>query len=213
MQTATTKPVRKPRQKRAIRTRAALLAAAEKTFSSKGYAATTTAAIAQAAGVATGTFYQYFADKDALLREIASERSLFVADRTLDPLETDLRAGGLAALVERHMRTLVGLVMKHHRDDPGLHAVLTERRHCDEALDALTSEAERSILLRVAGLLERWNHPGDQVATAFVLFGMVEGSVHTHVLGTSVVDDDRFVDALVDAMLRVALPHNNAQQR
>jgi AcrR family transcriptional regulator len=198
--------VRAPQQARAKRTRAALLAAGARSFSERGYAATTSAGIAEAAGVATGSFYQYFADKDALLCDIARESRMSIADRSLEPLEH----GSLGERVIVHMRALVAMVMAHHRDDPGLHAVLTERRHCDPELDALTSAAERALVQRVAALLARWRGGAcDPLATAFVLFGMVEGAIHAHVLGASVVDDDRFSDALVQAMMRVAMPEPN----
>lgn len=198
--------VRTPRQARAVKTRARLVEAAERAFSELGYAATTTKEIASRADVATGTVYQYFADKDAILREIALHRLTDVADGSLRALERDPPPGSLAQEVRDRMRAMVTLVMDYHRDDPGLHAVLTERRHCDPQLDTLTSAAERALVDRIAELLARWNHPGDVEATAFILFGLVEGTVHAHVLGSPVVDDHRFVDSLVDALIRIANP-------
>lgn len=189
-----------------MKTRRRLLAAAERTFAELGYAATTTKGIAAHAGVATGTVYQYFADKDALLREIALGRLVEVADGSLRALEAGDASATLAAEVRERMRAMVTLVMDVHRADPRLHAVLTERRHCDPELDALTSAAERALVDRIARLLARWEHPGDVEATAFILFGLVEGSVHAHVLGTPVVDDRRFVDTLVDTLIRIANP-------
>ena len=61
--------IRVPTQARAQRTRAALVAAAQNEFSEHGYAKTTAKRIAKAAGVSTGSFYQYFTDKDAVVRE------------------------------------------------------------------------------------------------------------------------------------------------
>lgn len=200
--------VRTPRQARAVKTRARLLEAAERAFSELGYAATTTKEIASRAGVATGTVYQYFVDKDALLREIALSRLVDVADGSLKALEVDPPdpAASRAGEVRERMRAMVTLVMDYHRADPSLHAVLTERRHCDPELDALTSAAERALVDRIARLLDRWDYPGDVEATAFILFGLVEGSVHAHVLGGPVVEDHRFVDSLVDALIRIANP-------
>ena len=44
--------------------------------------------------------------------------------------------------------------------------------------------------------------PGvDARARAFVIFGLVEGAVHAHVLGGAMVSDGRFERALVDAVL------------
>lgn len=202
--------VRVPSQDRAIRTRQALLAAAEREFSERGYAAATAKTIAERAEVATGSFYQYFESKDALLREIASTRLSRIIERALALLESAPRsaASGVELLdqARSRMRAVVGLVIEAHREDPGLHAVLTERRHADRDLDRLTAEGERHMVERIAVLLERWGGTGDRLAKAFVLFGMIEGSVHAHVLGEPVVTDSRFVAALVDALLRIALP-------
>jgi len=38
------------------------------------------------------------------------------------------------------------------------------------------------------------------------LLATLEGTVHAHVLGRPVIDDQRLTDALVEAMLRIALP-------
>ncbi len=196
---ATSRPVRTPLQERAVRTREKLVLAAEREFSSRGYAASTARSIAERAGVATGSFYQYFPDKDALLRELAAERLQTIAARSLALLE------GASAVRER-VRGMVGIVVDYHREDPGLHAVITERRHADAELDRLTSAAEAALVSRIASLLSRWQFAGDAEATAFVLFGMIEGAVHAHVLGAPRVPDARFTDALVQAVLAVAAP-------
>lgn len=203
-----TAKVRQPRQERAYRTRHALIEAGEREFSERGYAATTSKSIAARAGVSVGTFYQYFVDKDALLREVAQTRRAGVAVK-LAVLEIAPRAGDREALADQiagHLRDVTAAVMDLHREDLGLHAVLTERRHVDRQLDRLTSSAESALVARIAALLERWGHHDDPLATAYVLFGMVEGSIHAHCLGAKLVDDDRFINALVHALVRLALP-------
>jgi AcrR family transcriptional regulator len=52
-------------------TRRRLVAAATELFAREGLRGTTSTQIARAAGVAAGTFYLHFADKEALFREIA----------------------------------------------------------------------------------------------------------------------------------------------
>lgn len=215
--------VRQPLQARAIRTRERLLAAAQVEFSEHGYAATTSKSIARRAGSATGTFYQYFSDKDAALLEIAAHRMGRVAEDAFDALKPAGDSAAAAAATPRsptegelegamrddvraRMARVVAIVLAYHREDVGMHAVLSERRHADPELDALTSAGELALVERIAALLATWNASGDHAAMAFVLFGMVEGAVHAHVLGTPFVSDERFVAALVAALERLALP-------
>jgi AcrR family transcriptional regulator len=56
-----------PRQKRALQTRAALLSAVERIVATEGPDAVTTTRVAAETGVAVGTIYRYFEDRDALL--------------------------------------------------------------------------------------------------------------------------------------------------
>jgi AcrR family transcriptional regulator len=71
-------------QRRIDRRRAEILAAAARVFSEKGYANATTREIAEAADVAEGTLYNYFANKREILLAIAQE--------TEAPMETAVMA-------------------------------------------------------------------------------------------------------------------------
>lgn len=196
---------RVPSQQRAVRTRALLLAAAAREFSAHGYAATTSKSIADRARVATGSFYQYFTSKDVVLRELAATRLAEIASRSLALVDHDPAAiaGTTGAIARERLAAVVAMVMDLHREDPALHAVMTERRHADPELDAIWSTGERALVERIAALLARHELGPDPLARAFVVFGMVEGSVHAHVLGHPLVSDERFTAALVDALMCV----------
>ena len=56
-----------PIQQRALRTRATLLAAVENIVASEGSDAVTTTRVAKETGVAVGTIYRYFTDRDGML--------------------------------------------------------------------------------------------------------------------------------------------------
>lgn len=66
------KPDRAPARSR-VATRRRLVESATPLFANRGLHGVTTHAIAEAAGVAAGTFYLHFRDKEALFREIARE--------------------------------------------------------------------------------------------------------------------------------------------
>jgi AcrR family transcriptional regulator len=191
---------RVPVQARAQRTRDALLIAAERELETHGYAQTTARSIAERAGVATGSLYQYFPDKDAVLRTLAAQRMAGLAS-AITALESEPRKGrgGRAAIL-----AMIDLVIDYHRESPGLHAVLTERRHADPELDRLTAASEQRLVAHVERLLAKSGRARDRAATAFVLFGLIEGSVHAHVLGAPRVSDARFRAALCEAVIAVA---------
>ena len=201
--------LRVPRQRRALRTRAAILEAARQEFSERGYAGATSKTIAARAGVSVGSLYQYFEDKDHVLREIAAARVEHIASRTLSSLAGavgDSPSGVSPTRVRDALRAVVEIVLEQHRGDTGLHAVLTERRHADPELDEITASFERGLIEAGEALLRSWGHSGDCLATSFILFSMVEGAVHTHVLGQPLVSDERLFSSLLDALVRVALP-------
>jgi len=195
--------LRAPVQLRAQRTRAALLEAAEREFAERGYAQATARSIAERAGAATGSFYQYFADKDAALRELAQTRFAELAAR-VDALAISPIAGDQAAVEARareSVHAIVAAVLAYHRCDRGLHAVLAQRRLADPELDAITDAAERRFVQDVELRLAHWGCGGDRKAQAFMIFGLIEGAIHSHVLGTRMISDRRFVDALTESVL------------
>lgn len=198
---------REPVQSRAHKTRAALLAAAERDFEERGYAQTTTKSIAERAGVAAGSFYQYFTDKDAVLRELGVTRMAELRSRLLSiglPSIDDARSiDEVERAARRALRAMLDEVLAYHRLEPGLHAVLSERRSADPQLDALTSESEHALVASIEHVLSHFGFNADRKATAFVIFGLIEGSVHSHVLGTRVVSDKRFTDALTHAVIAI----------
>jgi AcrR family transcriptional regulator len=77
--------------KRRLRTREALVSAAEELFAAKGPDAISVDEIVAAADVAKGSFYNHFSDKDALARDIASTIRAEIEDEVsrINKNETD----------------------------------------------------------------------------------------------------------------------------
>src|SRR5246127_946604 len=61
---------KQPKQERAEKTRQRILEAAAHVFAEHGYVAGTTNRIAEQAGISIGSLYQYFPNKDAILRAL-----------------------------------------------------------------------------------------------------------------------------------------------
>ncbi len=95
------------KQKRALRTqlretvKSAILDAAEQRISAKGLHATSLNEIAKAAGVAVGTLYNYFTDRDALVRELLESRRA-----NLRPQLEEVLTGHTGLPFEQRFRTI-----------------------------------------------------------------------------------------------------------
>ena len=197
--------LRQPVQTRAKRSRAKILLAGQREFSANGYGGTTAKSIAVRAGMSVGTFYQYYSDKDSLLRELASERQATLSAR-LSRAMAGAEGGGAAVSVRAAINEVVTATLEYHREDVGLHAVLTERRHADSEMDDEASGAEHAMVMAIEQLLKQWGAVGDHEALAYILFGAVEGTVHAHVMGHAMLPDDRLINSLVDSLVRLATP-------
>lgn len=166
-----------PTQKRALAKRAALIQAAEDSFVAHGYENTTAKTIAERAEVATGTFYQYFHNKDDMLRVIAIQR--------FDHLKAHITAPELNseyASIQETFEHILEIVYDFHEQTPELHQVLEQRRHCDPELAEILDSGEDVLLQRTLRFVQSFNLPSPD-AVAFNLFAMAEGLVHRHVLG------------------------------
>jgi AcrR family transcriptional regulator len=178
---AVLKPRKTPRQERARRTVAAILAAAAQVFERRGYAAGTTDAIAERAGVSIGSLYQYFPNKDAIL--------VALAERHLDE-GFELMEGMLALAapdppeLEVLLRGFVEAMIALHRREPRLHRVLFEEAPLPASLRRSLAQREEALAERVARLLDA--HPDlalpDPRAAAYLLVRSVEGLVHGFIL-------------------------------
>jgi AcrR family transcriptional regulator len=89
------------RERSRLATRARLLASGRALFAERGFHGVTSHEIAKAAGVAAGTFYLHFADKQALFREIVDEAIRRLRERLQAAFEsTDDQRGAVAAHAE-----------------------------------------------------------------------------------------------------------------
>ena len=160
------------RQSRSERTRDRLLDAAESLLKRGGPAAATVPAIAAAAGVAVGSVYRRFPDKDAVLRGVY-ERFL---SRGLERNREALSGEHWQQLpVPDVVRVVVGAMVRGYQQEAPLLAALTDyaerhsdatfRRHADTLRRDTFAVVERLLLAR----REEIRHPQPEVAIEFLL--------------------------------------------
>lgn len=121
-------PIRKPIQARAQATRDTILKAAAQLLSRHGYAQLTTNHIAQRAGVSIGTVYEYFGDKESIVRAI-TEAHVAAGEQLITTRGLTLARDCLQLSKHELVAELVNVMLALHRDDPKLHRVLATVPH------------------------------------------------------------------------------------
>jgi AcrR family transcriptional regulator len=186
---------KRPTQERSRATYEALVEAAAQVFVRDGYAAATTEAVAERAGVSIGSLYQYFPNKESLL--------VTLAGRHIDEGNERL-AAALSGAVGRPLRALLtdvveALIALHH-DRPALHRIVFEEAPFPPDLrDRM--DTNRAVFLGVVEALLA-AHPDAAPASrtrAFVVMSAVEGVIHESVhRGCAGLDVATLRDELVD---------------
>ena len=182
-----------PTQKRAQQKLLALIEASRQSFIEIGYDNTTAKVIAARAGVATGTFYQYFDNKVDILRVIAEQRIAELAQKIpaseakMASLERESPASRPTELLFLQVLTLI---YEFHEHDPELHQVLEQRRGIDSELNEILEKGEALLEQKVRIFVQAFNVETPDVV-AFNLFAMAEGLVHRHVFGRSTIPKNK----------------------
>lgn len=134
-----------PRQRRSLRTRAALLHAVGELVAAEGPEAVTTTRVAAETGVAVGTIYRYFADRDALLLAAYDEtvgRIVAVCNGALSALPKTTGAPRAAGILLRSYLDAAEAIPAHS----GLLRAMRSARPVDKDLSVNRNEIIRGIL-------------------------------------------------------------------
>ncbi len=124
---AKTRPVVAPPTSRGQRTRQKLLEAAEAIFGARGYERASITEITQRAGVAQGTFYVYFPDKQAIFEELVRGLSQRLRRATTEATQgltnrIDIERAGFRAFFD---------FIRRHR---GMYRIVRQAEFVDEDL-------------------------------------------------------------------------------
>jgi AcrR family transcriptional regulator len=144
---------RQPKQARSQERVHHILDVAEQLFIELGYEQVTTRAIATRAGVAVGSLYQFFPDKEAIARALADryfeqEYHMFVQ------LHTELAEVEIATYVDR----MIDAFQQFADDHPGYRAVIGELIDLMTVADAsVMNEYDQLMLAGLADFLARRN--------------------------------------------------------
>ncbi|MFU8816917.1 MAG: TetR/AcrR family transcriptional regulator [Pseudomonadales bacterium] len=152
------------RQKQKERTRERLVSAAREAFAAQGFERSTIREIARRAGVATGTVFVHFPDKQALLAQIFHETLTDVLDEAWSSLP--------AAPVADQLAHLAGRLYQHYAAQPDLARVLVKESLFMGGAPGQQLDSHRlQFLARVEDLLSaggsQWKTPPSDAARVF----------------------------------------------
>lgn len=203
----TTARRRQPKQSRSQETWNAILDAAAELFAAQGYEQTTTHQIAGRAGVSVGALYRYFADKQAVLKElfhrdVSQRRQQVLAEFHLpDLLSQDIHSA---------VRQTLDMAFRVNESNPALRRVLEEQARKVPELVKVRMDQEHVLQLAIAQILRTVPEvrlPDVEVG-AYLVRLFIDSLIDDHVLygrGAGELDRDRIVDGAVDFLLSYLL--------
>ncbi|MES2099551.1 MAG: TetR/AcrR family transcriptional regulator [Pseudomonadota bacterium] len=172
-------PRKSPRQSRSAVTVTAILDATARILVERGYAATSTNAVAERAGVSVGSLYQYFPNKDALIAALHTRH----AEQMRRVIEAAL-ARAMDVNLDDALAGLIEGAVEAHRVDADLHRVLEQQL---AGLGVVESHDKFDEVMqgRIVTLLARHREAiavTDLRLAAFMLMHSVHALIHTVVV-------------------------------
>ncbi|MFE5895620.1 TetR/AcrR family transcriptional regulator [Streptomyces sp. NPDC056468] len=191
------------RQARGERRIAQLLEAAATVFTTTGYTAASTNAIAREAGVSPGTLYQFFPNKEAIAIELG-DRLMHEMRETYGEA---LAPVGPATPLDEAVGSAVDRFIAFNCEHPVFFALM----HGPDIPGRITEEHDAlhaTLLSRIQGLLSSFlpdADPADLTRTAHMCLGMYKAGLEL-ALGHEGAERDAYVQELKNALIRYLDP-------
>lgn len=196
---------RVPQQKRSEETRKKIIAAGMRLFSRDGYHGTSSKKIAADAGVAIGSFYNYFADKKALLLAVHGQHMQRVHDLIAQRVsEVDLGATGEDGRAV--VRAIVDQAIVLHDFSPELHRELAALAYTDPDFAAMQRSEESRTTHMLMWLLEPHREilrVDDLEASAWIVVLSMEAVIHSMKMFEPPIAEERLRAVLADMVHRL----------
>ena len=198
-----------------------LLDAAEKLFAEKGYAETTVLDIAEAAGVAKGTFYLYFPSKEHCMVALKERLMQGLVDRfegVLVPLFDQVVEGGVDSVdIEGVTRRLMDETFAHALEHADAFDMLFHRGDAIE-VDEISQAHEATITKLIADVITQMNALGisqvtHPIQTARILFNGVHWALDIALCREGVRDLTDLKEAAIEISIRALSGPSAASQK
>ncbi|MEC0091472.1 TetR/AcrR family transcriptional regulator [Paenibacillus macquariensis] len=183
--------IRTPQQERSIKTKEAIVEAAMKLFSDKGFHRTNTKQIAALAGVSTGSFYSYYIDKRAVFIDVLKIYNNALLERVEASLvEVQLHSHDKQAAITY----LIDSLIASHGVYSQFHKELAVMYEADEEIKLLMDEQHDLGRRKTLNYLQMGKEElkvKDLEAASIVVYDAMQSIVDTVVFSTRSVSADR----------------------
>jgi AcrR family transcriptional regulator len=193
---------RTPKQKRSKDTKERIINAGLKVFSKKGFYKTDSKEIAREAGVSTGSFYMYFADKKDLFQEVLVDYHGKIKDvlRSID-IEKFIQSGD----GRKFLRYVVNKLIEAHDIYPEFHQELNIMALSDPEINKIYEDSKRVSIDITKAMLCSWEGKiriKDFDTAAVIVQKSTEEIVHTILFSDLNISDKQLIDELTDMLYR-----------
>lgn len=190
-------------------TRQMILAAATGVFSKYGYEKASIARICAAVGIARGTLYQYFRDKQSLFRALVDEQVEQI-EQFVEPI--DWRASDSPELERALYERLLLIFQLIHDHQDVFRLMVREARAKNPETESRVRQGQRQILSAMAAEFQagaRTGHydcPDPEFTAAYLLGGILELVEWNLFIAARPLDPQALARKVTDLQLRVLLP-------
>ncbi len=193
--------VRMPQQKRGIKTRNRIMAAAKKLFSDKGFHGTNAKEIAAFADVSVGSFYAYFNDKKDLFMQIFEEHAECKVVRILTDQDMDIDKDNH----KERVHFLIKAILDTHDLSPEFHREVISMRYNDPEVEKVFEKIDRRSYSHVAAFLSNFKDKlrvDDIDVAAMVVSAAVEEVICGIKVFNHYKEPEKMIEGLADMIHR-----------
>ncbi len=191
-----------------------ILEAAIKVFADQGFYQSTVSQIAREAGVADGTIYLYFKNKDDILIQ-------FFRDKTKQVFESFRKAVQGGAHAEEKLRNLIRLHLKAFRDDRNMAVVYQRETHqINRPAEEQIREMSKMYLDLLSEIIEQGQEEGSIRKDLYLglvkrfMVGAVDEVINTWLHSRIEYDLAAMADPLVELMIHgVGVSRKNTERK
>lgn len=193
--------VRIPKQERSIEKKNKIIRAAYELFNSKGYYETNTAEIAKQAGVATGSVYSYFEDKNDIFYYVI-DLYMDIIMKRVEELSTQIPHKNLNEIVEFYIYSFIEI----HSMSKKFHNELSAQCMIDSDINNYYNEKKDLILEKILKILKdnkiilSSTHKKEQL---FIISEMIDSICHQFIYKNSTIDKKLMLTESIKDIIKI----------